>query len=226
MLSFGVKGDDFKMADFSMFSPDGVNTLNVKDAPARNMVTDAFSTSTAYAVGDYCIYNGVLYRCSTAHEGAWTSGDFTATTIAEELKNAGGDAAADPTHKRLYISSTGTYTITFPAEAGAITGADAEKSFYAEARLRCFSTVMTDGECTAAACFFGKDSVTHITNMTYNPTINQTNYNYTGGTTIKLSANRGNDSYEILITRDGRTFTITATLANVSVVLDLYAIFV
>lgn len=92
------------MADFSIFSPDGVNMLNVKDVPARNMVTDAFSTGTAYAVGDYCIYDGVLYICTTAHEGAWTSGDFAATTIAEELKNAGG--GSENSHKILQFTKS------------------------------------------------------------------------------------------------------------------------
>ena len=33
-----------------------------------------FSTSTAYAVGDYCVYQGDLYRFKTAHPaGAWNA---------------------------------------------------------------------------------------------------------------------------------------------------------
>jgi hypothetical protein len=79
------------MADVSKISPDnGVNIYDLKDIPARNMMTDAFSTSTSYAIGDYCIYDGVLYKCTTAHTGTWNVNDFTATTIANELKNAGG----------------------------------------------------------------------------------------------------------------------------------------
>ena len=35
-------------------------------------VAREFSTSTAYAVGDLCIYNGYLYRFTAAHSaGAW-----------------------------------------------------------------------------------------------------------------------------------------------------------
>lgn len=79
------------MADFSIFSPDGGTTaLNVKDAKARDIVSDAFDSETSYDIGDYCIYEGALYKCSIAHTGAWNASDFSVTTIAEELKNSGG----------------------------------------------------------------------------------------------------------------------------------------
>ena len=46
-----------------------------------------FSTSTAYAVGDYCYFDGTLYRCTTAHAaGAFVASHFTAVTIDGELK--------------------------------------------------------------------------------------------------------------------------------------------
>lgn len=84
------------MADFSIFSPDGGTTeLNVKDTKARNIVSDAFDAETSYDVGDYCIYEGALYKCSTAHTGAWNAADFTVTTVAEEIKNTGGGGAVD-----------------------------------------------------------------------------------------------------------------------------------
>jgi hypothetical protein len=47
----------------------------ITDAPLLGL--KAFSTTTAYAVGDCCVYSGVLYQCSTAHTGAWNAGDFT-----------------------------------------------------------------------------------------------------------------------------------------------------
>ncbi len=38
----------------------------------------AFSTTTDYAVGDYCLYNNALYKCSQSHTaGAWEDADFT-----------------------------------------------------------------------------------------------------------------------------------------------------
>lgn len=46
--------------------------------------SDAYSDSSAYAVGDYCIYNDTLYRCITACSAAsWSvnSGCFVADTV-------------------------------------------------------------------------------------------------------------------------------------------------
>lgn len=50
----------------------------------------AFSEVTSYAVGDYCTYNNVLYRCTTAHTaGTWVAGHFTQVTV-------GGDLSEEP----------------------------------------------------------------------------------------------------------------------------------
>lgn len=53
-----------------------------------NQITIApfFSAETSYNVGDLVYYNGLFYKCTTAHEGEWDVGDFTATTIAQELQ--------------------------------------------------------------------------------------------------------------------------------------------
>jgi hypothetical protein len=69
----------------------------VKDAKARNIVSGAFDSKTSYDIGDYCIYEGILYKCTTAHTGAWKAAHFSATTIAKELKNliAGGTLYTD-----------------------------------------------------------------------------------------------------------------------------------
>ena len=51
-------------------------------------IADVFSTSTAYAAGDYCIKGGLLYRCTTAHSaGAWNASHFTAVKIGGELSD-------------------------------------------------------------------------------------------------------------------------------------------
>ena len=48
---------------------------------------DEYSASATYAVGDYCIKDGVLYRCTTAitTAEAWTAGHWTATQLADEV---------------------------------------------------------------------------------------------------------------------------------------------
>ena len=50
-----------------------------------NQIAAAFSTSASYAVGDYCDYQGQIYRCTTAHSGAWNAAHFTAVYIADEI---------------------------------------------------------------------------------------------------------------------------------------------
>ena len=47
----------------------------------------AFSTSTAYTVGQYVSYDGNIYKCTSAHSaGAWVAGDFTLVAVASELE--------------------------------------------------------------------------------------------------------------------------------------------
>lgn len=50
---------------------------------------DAYSSSSTYKVGQLCIYNNTLYRCTTAITTAeeWTAAHWTATTIAAEIEN-------------------------------------------------------------------------------------------------------------------------------------------
>lgn len=44
-----------------------INTINANKAN-NNIVADAYDATATYAVGDYCIYNNVLYKCNTAIE--------------------------------------------------------------------------------------------------------------------------------------------------------------
>lgn len=46
-----------------------------------------FNTTTNYAVGDYCTYQGNLYKCTAAHASAsWDIGHFEQTNITNEIK--------------------------------------------------------------------------------------------------------------------------------------------
>ncbi len=52
----------------------------------NDIIADEFSSSTAYAKGDYVIYNGVLYKFTAAHSaGAWTGSDASAVVVGDEL---------------------------------------------------------------------------------------------------------------------------------------------
>lgn len=52
-----------------------------------------YSASATYAVGDYCIYDGQLYRCTTAitTAEAWTAAHWTMVTVGGELTDLKGD---------------------------------------------------------------------------------------------------------------------------------------
>lgn len=58
-----------------------------KSESALNDLADAFSTASTYDVGDLCIYQNQLYKCTAAITtvGAWDSTKWTATTLADEL---------------------------------------------------------------------------------------------------------------------------------------------
>ena len=49
------------------------------------IIADYFDATESYAVGDYVVYEGVLYKCTTAHTGAWDASDFDATQVMEEM---------------------------------------------------------------------------------------------------------------------------------------------
>lgn len=48
---------------------------------------DAYDDTATYAVGDLCIYNNTLYKCTTAitTAEAWNASHWTATSIADEI---------------------------------------------------------------------------------------------------------------------------------------------
>lgn len=48
-------------------------------------IAPSFNSETAYEPGDIVYYNGLTYRCTNDHEGAWDAEDFAATTIENEL---------------------------------------------------------------------------------------------------------------------------------------------
>ena len=50
-----------------------------------------FSTSTAYAVGDYCVYQGDLFRFTTEHPaGAWNAAHVVAVALGDDLADLKG----------------------------------------------------------------------------------------------------------------------------------------
>ena len=58
-------------------------------AAANGCIAATYSSSSTYKVGDYCIHDGGLYRCTTAitTAEAWTSGHWTAAKIGPDVSD-------------------------------------------------------------------------------------------------------------------------------------------
>ena len=58
-------------------------------AAANGAIAATYSSSSTYKVGDYCIHDGGLYRCTTAitTAEAWTSGHWTAAKIGPDVSD-------------------------------------------------------------------------------------------------------------------------------------------
>lgn len=63
------------------------------DGKLKNLMAAAYSTSATYAVGDYCIHGGSLYRCTAAIESAeaWTAAHWTKVNLGDEIDSAKED---------------------------------------------------------------------------------------------------------------------------------------
>lgn len=49
------------------------------------IIADDFDAAESYAVGEYVVYEGALYKCATAHTGDWDASDFEDTQVMEEI---------------------------------------------------------------------------------------------------------------------------------------------
>ena len=96
MATIPLKTITFPGLDNTYTVPQLDNTLTVagKAADAKAVgdvlkadIAPAYSTSATYAVGDYVLYNNILYRCTTAitTAEAWTAAHWTAVNVGGEL---------------------------------------------------------------------------------------------------------------------------------------------
>ena len=88
---------------------------DLKDTIMTNdsSLSDPFSTSVSYAVGDYCIYESTLYKCVVAHTGAWNDTHFIAIKAMDEVESINekiGDVIDEDTTPTT-ISYTPTITV-------------------------------------------------------------------------------------------------------------------
>ena len=68
---------------------DSWKPLVIKSNVDLTVLADAYSTSSTYEVGEYCLYDEKLYRCISAITTAesWTPAHWTETNIGDELES-------------------------------------------------------------------------------------------------------------------------------------------
>lgn len=76
-----------------------IKTLSDSTYPANAVIASGYNSSISYAVGDYCLVNGLLFKCNTAISvggEAWTPAHWTQVSITNEITNM--------TKKLLYVN--------------------------------------------------------------------------------------------------------------------------
>ena len=102
------------------------NHTDIIQAQVSNS-SDTYSSTKAYAVGDLCIYNNVLYRCTTAcSAGSWTTNQscFTADTLTNclNIHNLGNIALSNcQSYSRLTAYRQGNIIILVGTSVATLT---------------------------------------------------------------------------------------------------------
>lgn len=122
--------DDADISDIN----GNMDLIDAEAGRVRANVAANYDSSETYAVGDYCLHDGSLYKCSTAISSpeAWTAGHWTQIKITGELSTLNGKTPKyvdghltsvyygyDAT-KTVTISENGLYRIIANAENGTI----------------------------------------------------------------------------------------------------------
>lgn len=53
----------------------------------EDVVAPVFDDGVSYTVGEFVMHEGLLYKCTTAHHGAWDGSDFTLTTMGDQVSD-------------------------------------------------------------------------------------------------------------------------------------------
>lgn len=109
MITPYMDGIGNKGASTSYARADHVHPSDTSKANA-SIIADAFDSTASYAEGDYVMYNGGFYKCTTAHTGAWDANDFTQTLVSDEFGSGGGGGGQTTEYRyNIITKSTGNY---------------------------------------------------------------------------------------------------------------------
>lgn len=88
------------------------NAQDIENRALKSVVTDAYDNAGTYAVGDYCIYDDVLYKCTTAITSPedFNSSKWSATKVTNEI--AAVRSELFNSYEASFNTNWGTFYIT------------------------------------------------------------------------------------------------------------------
>ena len=142
--------EDFTETTIAAETADIQGDVSDLESIKANQITIAptFSAETAYEAGELVYYNGLTYRCTNDHEGAWDAADFAATTISNELSELNSN-----------INTLFASVVTVNTVASGQTETVAYPTGYGFTNTRVISYFITDG----TTRFFGDDFAKVVT---------------------------------------------------------------
>jgi len=89
-----------------------MDAIDVEAIRSRANFAGTYDASSSYSVGDYCIYGGNLFRCTTAIGSGgetWTAGHWTQVAVGDELSALNGKIENNDFH--ALSSSSANFTV-------------------------------------------------------------------------------------------------------------------
>lgn len=83
------------MANIKKISLNGTS-YDITDQTIRSSVANEYSATGTYDVGDYCVKDGMVYKCNTAitTAEAWNASHWTEVKVMDEIESAQGSTAS------------------------------------------------------------------------------------------------------------------------------------
>jgi len=99
----------------SSLSTSTTNSINELNTNKNTMISDGYSNTKVYKIGDLCIYNDTLYRCTTAiDEGeAWNSSHWEQTNLGDEVRKSKVHSTEEVDTGEIWIDGKKIYRKTF-----------------------------------------------------------------------------------------------------------------
>lgn len=119
--------DDADISDINS----NMDLIDAEAGKVRGNVAANYDSSETYAVGDYCLHDGSLYKCSTTISSpeAWTAGHWTQIKITGELSTLNGKITMHSSYLSGADSGTTLNIIKYNYDFAFITFTSANKTW-------------------------------------------------------------------------------------------------